>query len=107
MERLERLFQFLRDNPGDDFVLFAIAREYDTRGDLEKAMAYYLQLIEKAPDYVGTYYHLGKLYEKKEAFGEALKTYGRGMEAALQAGDRHAYNELAGARLALGDEEDI
>ena len=105
--RLEKLLNFYKDNPEDPFILFAIAKEYDALEDLDKALTAFLQLMEKAPDYVGTYYHLGKLYEKQEAYAKAFHTYREGMEVAQKAGDQHAYNELAGAKLALGDDEDF
>ncbi|MEM9824149.1 MAG: tetratricopeptide repeat protein, partial [Bacteroidota bacterium] len=71
------------------------------------ALATYLELCQKHPDYVGTYYHLGKLYERKESFSEAFETYREGMRIAKAAEDRHALNELAGAKLNLGDDEDF
>ena len=32
-------------------------------------------LIKDHPDYVGTYYHLGKLYEKNQEPDKAIETY--------------------------------
>lgn len=96
-QRLQQLFGFLESTPEDPFLLFAIAKEYDNLGNEEKCMEYYLNLMEKAPDYVGLYYHLGKLYERKENFAEAKTTYEKGMEVAKSQGDKHALGELMGA----------
>ena len=104
--RLQQLFQFLESSPNDPFLLFAIAKEYDSLQAPEKTLEYYLILKEKAPDYVGLYYHLGKLYEGKGDFPEAIATYKKGMEVAKAQGDRHALSELAGAKLGIVDEED-
>jgi tetratricopeptide (TPR) repeat protein len=103
MKRLQQLLDMLQDNPEDSFLSFAVAKEYEGMGQSEKALDYYLRLTANDPDYVGAYYHLGKLYEKLNRQGEALQTYDLGMEIARKAGDRHALNELAGARLALED----
>ncbi len=104
-DRLQRLLQFLESSPNDSFLTFAVAKEYESAGDDERALSYYGRLLEQDPAYVGVYYHLGKLYERREQFGSALRIYERGMEAAKKAGDRHALSELAGARLALEEEE--
>ena len=105
--RLEQLNEFLEASPGDAFILFAIAKEYENLDNLPKALEYY-QLLEKdQPDYVGTYYHLGKLYEKMEEPNKAFQTYKDGMVISKKAGDQHAFSELAGAKLNLGDDEDF
>ena len=53
------------------------------------------------------YYHLAKIYELMTEPELAWKTYTEGLAVAQKAGDQHAYSELAGARLNLGDEEDF
>lgn len=105
--RLQQLFNFLQSSPGDSFILFAIAKEYEKLGDKEKALEYYLKLEETDPEYVGTYYHLGKLYEQFDKIKTAFFTYKKGMEIARKAGDQHSLSELAGAKLELGDDDDF
>ena len=73
MSRLQQLFQFLENSPEEPFLLFAIAKEYEGMGDTENAFKFYVKLTDDAPYYVGTYYHLGKLYEKNQLFDKALK----------------------------------
>lgn len=102
--RLKQLYQFLQDRPSDEFLLFAIAKEYEGLGNEEKAESYYLKLQDVNPKYVGTYYHLGKLYERAEDFEIALLTYEKGMEIAKNIGDRHAYGELQGAKDLISEE---
>lgn len=96
-QRLAKLFEFLESDPNDSFILYAIATEYNVQNDVENALKYYLQLAEKHPDYVGTYYHLGKLYEKLGQKEEGIKIYQTGMQAARQKRDMHALSELQGA----------
>lgn len=95
--RLEQLYRFLEDRPEDDFLLFAIAKEYEKLENEEKAEMYYLKLQDLHPNYVGTYYHLGKLYERAEDFEVATEIYEKGMEVAKTIGDKHAFGELRGA----------
>jgi len=105
--RLQQLFNFLENSPDESFIIFAIAKEYEGIGQLDKALEYYLKLTTDDPDYVGTYYHLGKLYEQLEQFEKAFQTYKTGIAVATKAGDQHALSELAGAKLNLGDDEDF
>lgn len=105
--RLQQLYKFLEGSPNDSFILFAIAKEYEKIGNKVKALDYYLKLKALDPDYVGTYYHLGKLYESNEDFRTAFFTYKDGMMIAKKMGDQHALSELAGAKLGIGDDEDF
>jgi hypothetical protein len=43
---------------------------------------------------VGTYYHLGKLYEALNRKDDAIKTYETGMKVAKEQRDNHAFSEL-------------
>ncbi len=95
--RLQQLLNFLENSPGDAFISFAIAKEYEGLGLLDKALAAYEALVKSQPNYVGTYYHLGKLYEKLEKYEAAEMTFTTGITVAKAAGDKHAAGELQGA----------
>lgn len=103
MSRLAQIQALLAESPEDAFLHFAIAKEYEKLGQPEKALEYYRKLVELHPDYVGTYYHLGKLREQAGAIEEALDIYQTGMDVARRAGDQHALGELAAAKLNLED----
>lgn len=107
ISRLNQLLAFHESNPADSFILFALAKEHEKIGDDEKALFYYQKLLAQDPAYVGIYYHLGKLHEKLGDPASAFSIYKTGMDVARQAGDQHSLNELAGAKLNLGDEEDF
>ncbi len=92
--RLEQLFTFLETSPKDSFVLYAIATEYIKLNDADKAIFYFEELLAGKPDYVGAYYHFGRLYESLGRKEEAIETYQKGMLVAKQANDYHALSEL-------------
>jgi tetratricopeptide (TPR) repeat protein len=106
MSRLDQLFDLLKSQPNEPFLLFAIAKEYEKAQDKDTALKYYLQLTETTPQYVGTYYHLGKLYEHLEQPETAFQTYKTGMVIAKQEGDMHAFSELSGAKMSIDDDDD-
>ena len=106
--RLERLIEMRKDDPKDPFLIYAVAMEYQKAEQLELALTFYEELIENHPDYVGTYYHLAKLYEILKKTEEADACYQIGMKVARKLGDNHAYNELQSAYRSFQglDEED-
>ena len=95
--RLNKLLTFFEAEPNDPFILYALATEYNSLNDIEKAFFFYLKVMEEHPLYVGTYYHLGKLYEKTGALEKALDIYQLGLQRSREKGDRHAFSELQGA----------
>ena len=97
MERIEKLKGFLAANPNDSFVQHALALEYVKLGDDAEAKNIFEHLLSKDENYVGSYYHLGKLLERNGKVAEAVKCYEKGMLKAKEVGDNHAYNELRGA----------
>jgi Tfp pilus assembly protein PilF len=97
MDRIEKLRQFLQANPADSFLQHALAMEHIKMGDDETAGRLLEELLDREPGYVGSYYHLGKLMERKSDINAAIKWYEKGMEEAKKAGENHAYGELRGA----------
>lgn len=92
--RLEQLKQFLLNEPNDSFLKYAIATEYIKLEQLDEALNYFTELVTTDEDYVGTYYHLGKLYEKLDRKADAESTYKKGLMIARKAGKMHAASEL-------------
>lgn len=97
MNRIERILEFLKTSPKDNFLRHALALEYLKMNEDEKAKELFLEILNEAPDYIGSYYHLAKLLEKMNDKESAIHWYEKGMEAAKEAKDQHAYNELQAA----------
>ena len=107
MSRLEQLLTMQAQSPQEPFIRFALAKEYEKLGQHEQALGEYLYLAQEQADYIGTYYHLGKLFELLQQPKAAFEAYKKGMLVAKNAGDQHSFSELAGAKLNLGDDEDF
>ena len=97
MARIEKIKEMMEGNPKDSFLCHALALEYIKLGDDEEARKLFEELLERDPAYVGSYYHLGKLFERKNDIAGAIKCYEKGMEEAKKAGENHAFGELKGA----------
>jgi len=108
ISRLEKLLEFIKNEPEDEFLKYALATEYLRLNDTAKALEYYEDLVNNHPGYVGTYYHLGKLYEALNRKEDAINIYQTGMKTAKEKRDNHAFSELQSVYNALAgiDEDD-
>ena len=106
-KRLEQLKALASERPNDAFTLFALAKEYEKKGDLENALLNYRNITTNQQDYVGTYYHLGKLLEQDNQEDEALEVYKKGILIAQKIQDLHALAELKNALQNLEIEMDL
>ena len=93
-ERLQKLLDFLENDPTDPFIKYALATEYMKQKDQKQALIFYEDLLKNHESYVGTYYHAGKLYETMGRPADAIKVYEKGMAIAKLANDMHAFSEL-------------
>ncbi|MCU0322775.1 MAG: tetratricopeptide repeat protein [Chitinophagaceae bacterium] len=97
MDRIERIKDFLQANPNDNFLLHALALEYIKLNNDADAKPLFEKILTQSPNYIGSYYHLAKLLERNGATTDAIQCYEKGMAAAKEAKDQHAYNELQAA----------
>jgi Tfp pilus assembly protein PilF len=104
MERIEKLKEFLLQDPHDAFSKHALALEYIKLGDDPSARRLFEEILDRDPGYTGTYYHLGRLLERTGETAQALAWYRQGMTAARSAGETRTYNELRAAYEELADE---
>ncbi len=96
MNRIEKLKEFLKENVTDDFIQHALALEYIKIDDDAEAEKLFVEILERNPAYIGSYYHLAKLYERTGNEAAAIKTYETGMVMSKET-DKHCYNELRAA----------
>jgi Tfp pilus assembly protein PilF len=97
MDRIAKLKEFLEANPNDSFVQHALALEHVKTGDDAEARKLFENILNKDENYIGSYYHLGKLLERNDERESAIKWYELGMLKAKENGDMHAFNELQAA----------
>lgn len=97
MDRIQKLKDYIKTAQKDSFLQHALALEYIKIGNDLEARGLFNEILKREPTYIGSYYHLGKLYERLGDIPKALRVYGRGMEEAKKAGDQHSYNELQAA----------
>jgi len=107
INRLDKLLEFIKNEPDDPFLKYALATEYLRLGETGQALAYFENLVTNHPAYAGTYYHLGKLYEAIGRKQDAINTYETWMKITREQRDNHAFSELQAVyRLATGQDDD-
>jgi len=108
VNRLEKLLEFIKNEPDDPFLKYALATEYLRMNQTDKALTYYEDLVNNHPGYTGTYYHLGKLYEALDRRKDAIDTYKTGIKITREKRDNHALSELQAVYNELtGDDDDF
>lgn len=97
MERKEKLLELLKNEPADSFLRHALALEYIKEGNDAEAEILLKAVLEEDPAYTGSYYHLGKLLERRNDHNAAMQWYEKGMAMAKAAKDIKTFNELQAA----------
>jgi Tfp pilus assembly protein PilF len=97
MQRIERIIEFLNQQPKDNFLRHALALEYMKLEEFTKARDLFINILTDSPDYIGSYYHLAKCLVQLQEIEAAINWYEKGMAAAKLAKDDHAYRELQAA----------
>lgn len=87
----------LRDDPGDAFLRYAAGLEYAGRRDYARALEYLEGLRDNDPDYLPTYYQLGRVYEELDRTEDAVTAYKQGIGIGRGQNDSHTVAELQGA----------
>lgn len=103
---IARLAGILKNNPDDSFAKFALALELLKRDEVTRARLLFESVREQDPDYLGVYYHLGKLYEKMGLAEKAVATYHEGITLAEKTGESKTLLELKEALQQLIPEKD-
>lgn len=105
-DKIQQLTDLYRHHPSDPFIWFALAKEYEKVLRETEALQWYEKLYKERPDYVGTYYHWGKLLEKQKQTEAAAEVYNIGKRMAQEHRDFHAKAELEAALEWLSAAED-
>lgn len=98
--------EMLTSNPDDPFLKYAAALEHRKTGGMDMAKDIFNDLIQKHPDYLATYYQLGKMYEDQGDVEKALEIFRKGHQIAQKQKDTKTMGELSEALMLLEDDED-
>jgi len=80
--KISLLAKRVQNDPEDTFSKFALALELLKTDDVKKARMMFESILKQDPEYLGVYYHLGKLYESLGMYDDALRLFRNGIDVA-------------------------
>lgn len=105
-DRLKMIETMLETNPKDSFLHYAAALEHQKNGDAGASIKIIQKIIKNDPEYLASYYTLGKMLEDKGKMEEAVDVYKAGKSVAKKQNDSKTLGELAEALMLLDVYED-
>jgi tetratricopeptide (TPR) repeat protein len=95
------LEEFVELEPGDSFSRYALALELEKSGEEQEAVSHLKEVIARDSSYVAAYYHLGRVLARTGAAEEAREVYRRGLDVAIELGDKRTHSEIEEALASL------
>lgn len=105
-DRLKMIETMLETNPKDSFLHYAAALEHHKNGEYSTAVKILKSIVKNDPDYLASYYQLGKMLEEKNKLNEAIEYYKAGKDVARKQNDTKTLGELSEALMLLDVYED-
>ncbi len=99
--RLQKLLEFIKEQPDDLFLKYALAMEYLGLNDIEKAKYCFEEVLKVDKNHVAAYYQLAKIFEILNDETSAVSNYEMGLEQARKKNDMRSVREFNAAIDAL------
>ncbi|MFN3916175.1 MAG: hypothetical protein ACK4K0_00420 [Flavobacteriales bacterium] len=101
--RIQLIEIMLDEHPDDVFLLYALAIEYKSLGQIEKSIFYLDKVLTVNKGYVAAYYQKGELLAIIGKVDEALSVLEKGRKLALNQEDQKSAGEFFQLILSLED----
>jgi tetratricopeptide (TPR) repeat protein len=105
-DRLKMIETMLETNPKDSFLHYAAALEHQKNGEIPTAIKIIQKIIKNDPEYLASYYQLGKMLEERNKVEDAVEVYKSGKSVARKQNDMKTLGELSEALMLLDVYED-
>lgn len=96
MPSVEQLEKLLAADPGDPFVLYALAQEHAKQKNVARAVEFFDRCLAADPAYCYAYFHKARVLHDAGRPAEAADTLRAGAAVARASGDAHALAEISG-----------
>jgi tetratricopeptide (TPR) repeat protein len=100
--RREKIEAMLKEEPGDQFLRYSLATEYDNEERPEESLALFRELVADQPPHVHSYFRGAQLLVKLDRIEEARAMLREGIEEARRQGEMHAAGEMGELLAELG-----
>jgi Tfp pilus assembly protein PilF len=95
-QRLQKLEKFHKDEPDNEFIIYALAMEYE-KINLSLALKYYEKLLKDHPGYLPAYYQVAHIYWEDEEIEKANDIFQKGIALAEEQDNQKTLHELKAA----------
>ena len=93
-DRKTQLIEMLTEQPGDDFLRYALAMEHAKHKDVESALKLYDELMQQESPYVPAFFMAGQLLAQEGESERAVPILESGVAEAERQGNAHAAGEM-------------
>jgi len=93
-QRMERLKQFLEENPRDILSLYAMAMEFQSLGELEQATAFLDRVLAVDAGHAASYFQKASILIKLGRIDQARATLTAGIPKAIEGGFLHSRDKM-------------
>lgn len=100
--RREKIEALLAQEPGDQFLRYGLAVEYDNEGREVDALQLFAGLTADATPHVASFFRGAQLLARLERIDQARDWLRRGIDEARRQGDLHAAGEMGELLASLG-----
>jgi len=94
--RIEQLKNFIEEEPGNPFLIYALALEH-VKANPAQAKVSFDELLNNHPSYLPTYYHAAQFFLDIDQRSRAGQIYEDGIALALKTEDQQTLKELQNA----------
>ena len=102
LSRRERIESMLADEPGDTFLRYSLAMEFDKEGEHDRSLGGLRELMSDQPPYIPAFFMAGQQLVRLERIEEARSSLRAGIEEARRQGNAHAAGEMSELLSSLG-----
>jgi hypothetical protein len=100
--RREKIEEMLKGEPGDQFLRYSLACEYDNEGREDDSLVLFQGLIADKPPHVHAFFRGAQLLVKLDRIEEARAMLREGIEEARKQNELHAAGEMGELLASLG-----
>ncbi len=93
--RRERIEAMLEQEPGDQFLRYGLAMEWQKEGDHERCLTLLNELMAEPSPMVAAFHMAGQHLTRLKRFAEARAVLQAGIDQARLQGDQHAASEMS------------
>ncbi|HEX4129584.1 MAG TPA: hypothetical protein VHZ24_06045 [Pirellulales bacterium] len=100
--RRQRIEAMLADEPGDTFLRYSLALEWDKDGEHQRSLDQLGELTRDQPPYVPAFFMAAQQLVRLARIDEARSMLRAGIDEARRQGDSHAAAEMSELLVSLG-----